>query len=71
MTSCAVRVGWPGWAVAGPHTYTRDPTYTIFGHRLGIEGSSEGDGKNANDGSTTARCPKPSLAEVLPPQGCG
>ena len=45
MTSCAVRVGWLGWAVVGPHTYTCDPTYTIFEHRFRLEGLCEGEEK--------------------------
>ena len=57
--------------MAGPYTYTCDPTLTVFGYRLGIEGSFEGDGRNAGGWSTTARNPKPSPAEVLPPRGCG
>ena len=69
ITGCTVRVEGLGWAVVGP--YTCGPTYTIFGHLLYIEVLVEGDGKNADDGPTTARSPKPSLAEVLPPQGCG
>ena len=70
MTRCTVRVGWLGWPVVGPHTHTCDPTYTIFVHRVRIEGSFEGE-ETAGGECTAARNPKPSLAEVLPPQGCG